>query len=438
MRKACITLAFVVAGVAPVSHAGDIPSSRSNLYYRLGGGDPVSRAPNPGGVPYKLGLSGVAKLNYSCGAYDFELSFQKLMNQFAQLGTQMTQAVQAGIATLPMYLFQRASPGLYELFQTYAKKAEVAIQIATKSCEEMEAQIKQGEDPYEDFIRMARGEAWKQEATTNQDVVLAKENVGVKNGNDGITWVGGEKAGGTGQKAIKIIFDTVYAGFNVTMGQPPAVTAAAYAPVKLTETFPTPDKAAVYATDVLGDLEIYTCRGGGCPTPQSTMGLGLVQKFELEIPTTKTQVATLFETAVPKGSDLKIASAPGVLVTRELVDAIRELPPVERHIAQDRLVQDLALARTVDKALIVRNLLLTGRMIPEVYKTANTQIESKLAELNRHIDDVLYESNVRKRVISETAATLIDSYQATRAASAANSVQPPVDRKPVIDGRVKK
>jgi len=92
----------------------------------------------------------------------------------------------------------------------------------------------------------------------------------------------------------------------------------------------------------------------------------------------------------------------------------------------------------VDKALTIRNLLLTGRMIPEVYKYANPQIETKLAELNRHIDDVLYESNVRKRVISETAGTLLDSYHALRAASAANSVQQPVDKRPLIDGRVKK
>jgi len=189
---------------------------------------------------------------------------------------------------------------------------------------------------------------------------------------------------------------------------------------------------------VLGDLEIFTCTDDSCPPHHSKMGLGLVQKFELEIPDAQSEVEIVLATQVPRGNDLKAASAPGLLITREVIDAIRELPPIERHIAKERLAQDVALARTVDKALTIRNLLLTGRMMPEVYKTANQQLEAKLAELNRHIDDVLYESNVRKRVISETAGTLLDSYHALRAASAANSVQQPVDKRPLIDGRVKK
>ncbi|WP_407280366.1 integrating conjugative element protein [Aromatoleum evansii] len=433
-----VAAAVLLGLTATALPAADIPSTRSSLYYRLGGGDPASRAANPRGVPYKLALSGVARLHYSCGAYDFGLSFQTLMNQFAALGTQVTNGVKAGITALPLYLFQRASPGLYELFQTYAKKAEVAIQIATKSCEEMEAQIKAGEDPYEDFIRMARGEAWKQQATVTGDVVAAKANVAANAGRDGVTWIGGVRAGGAKQEAIRVVWDTVFGGFNVTMGQPPKASAALYPEVKLTRTFATPQKAATYATDVLGDLRSSTCEEGDCPQSETMLGLGLIHQFEGEIPTVEAQIDAVYSNVVPRGTDLAAASAPGIVVTRELVDAIRELPAIEQGIARQRLVQDLALARTVDKALIIRNLLLTGRMIPEVYKTANTQIESKLAELNRHIDDVLYEANVRKRIISETATVLLDSYQAARAASAANAVQQPVDQQPMIGGRVKK
>ncbi len=432
-----LVAALLLALAATTATAGEIPSSRSTLYYRLGGGDPASRAANPHGVPYRLGLSGVARMHYSCGAYDFEVSFQNLMNQFAQLGTQVTNAVQAGIAALPLYLFQRASPGLYELFQTYAKKAEVAIQIATKSCEEMEAEIKRGEDPYEDFVRVARGESWKQQAGTTRDVVVAKENVAANDGRDGITWIGGQKAGGAHQEPIRIVFDTVFGGFNVTMGQPPRTSAAVYPPVKLTQTFAMPRTAAKYAVDVLGDIEGAACDDSDCPTPASTSGLGLIHQFELEIPTAQSQIDALFSNAVPAGVDLKAASAPGVVITRELVDAVRELPAIEQSIVRQRLIQDVALARTVDKAMIIRNLLLTGRMIPEVQRAADAKIESKLAELNRHIDDVLFESRIRKAVISETATTLLESYQASRAASAANSVQQPIDRHPLVNGRVK-
>lgn len=51
--------AAVLLGLAATAlQAADIPSTRSGLYYRLGGGDSASRAANPHGVPYKLALSG--------------------------------------------------------------------------------------------------------------------------------------------------------------------------------------------------------------------------------------------------------------------------------------------------------------------------------------------------------------------------------------------
>lgn len=36
-----------------------------------------------------------------------------------------------------------------------------------------------------------------------------------KGGNDGVTWVGGDKAGGSGQKPIRIVNDVTRAGYNL-------------------------------------------------------------------------------------------------------------------------------------------------------------------------------------------------------------------------------
>ena len=47
-----LVAALLLALAATTAAAGEIPSSRSTLYYRLGGGDPASRAANPHGVPY--------------------------------------------------------------------------------------------------------------------------------------------------------------------------------------------------------------------------------------------------------------------------------------------------------------------------------------------------------------------------------------------------
>ena len=117
---------------------------------------------------------------------------------------------------------------------------------------------------------------------------------------------------------------------------------------------------------------------------------------------------------MPSDTELEDASAPGVLISRGVIDALRELPAVEREISADKLARDIALARTIDKALLIRNLMLTGRMVPEVNKAANQDLEAKLAELNRYIDDLLFESDVRKRIASNTASILLGNFEATR------------------------
>ena len=436
-RSALLCLIAASTLAALPAQAAQMPSSRSDLYYRLGGTDPASRAANPSATIVRLGLAGAARLNYSCGRFDFEVSFQNLMSNFAAIGTTVTAAVSAGIAALPMYLFQRAQPGLYELFQTYAKKAETAIEIATTSCEQMEAEAKAGKDPYDYFKRLAQGEAWKTQAATTNDVVQAKINATQQDGIGGFMWVGGIPAAGKDMAAARIVYDTVYAGYNVTLNRPPLAGPAGLPAVRLTKTFSTPAAAATFATDVLGDTEIATCSEPGCPIPGASMGLGLIQKFELEIPGTTMALATAMAAPVPSNTQLEDASAPGVLISRGVIDALRELPAVEREIAADKLARDVALARTIDKALQVRNLLLTARMIPAVNIAANQDIETKLSELNRYIDDLLFESEVRKKIASSTASVLLGNFEATRRTSTGVSTGHPVDPTTFEGGRVR-
>ncbi len=141
------------------------PVNNSSLYYRMGGGSPGGAAAYRGQLANTLGIQGNMRLNYSCGKFDIGLSWSNLMNGFSSLGTQVSNAVKAGIASLPPYLLQRAQPGLYQLFQNYSLKADTMIGAALKTCEEMEAVIRQGQNPYEDWVKIAQGDLWKIKAT---------------------------------------------------------------------------------------------------------------------------------------------------------------------------------------------------------------------------------------------------------------------------------
>ena len=61
-----------------------------------------------------------------------------------------------------------------------------------------------------------------------------------------------------------------------------------------------------------------------------------------------------------------------------------------------RLVSEISTARTVEKALYARRLLLSGRQVPEVYATevAREHADNSIAELDKEIENLLFETRV--------------------------------------------
>ena len=69
-----------------------------------------------------------------------------------------------------------------------------------------------------------------------------------------------------------------------------------------------------------------------------------------------------------------------------------------------RLVAEISTARMVERALYARRLLLSGRQVPEVYATevAREHADISIAELDKEIENLLFETRVRKEVVSDT------------------------------------
>ena len=431
------------------------PVNNSSLYYRMGGGSPGGAAAYRGQLANTLGIQGNLRLNYSCGKFDIGLSWSNLMNGFSSLGTQVSNAVKAGIASLPLYVLQRAQPGLYQLFQNYSLKADTMIGAALKTCEEMEAVIRQGQNPYEDWVKMAQGDLWKIKATAGGDVVQAKLDL-TKNDQAhirGIPWFGG-LAGGASSKPISPIHDISIAGYNVTLNKPatasPTTNYSASAlekDARLVRAFPTPNDLAKFTTEVLGDKRIYTCTEGtsGCPTPTTvTTATGLGPKYEDEFNLVAPKLNVLASSGTGAGTpatyaELQNIAAPGMAVSPQLLDALRRLPVETRSIAVNRLSQELAMHRVIDKALVARAALLTGISLPEVTAAGDAMRDTQdtINRLTRYIDDLMYESRVRKELTAETALAIMGGQlQAdTQAMRVPDGRRP--DPAPLDNGRVK-
>ena len=422
--------------------ATNAPTEDGLWYYEIGGAEPVSVPANPTVTSMTLGGSVQLGLGYSCGAFDPVAAVKNSLNNISSgvddMMDAMTAAATSAIAALPALILQRANPGLYDLFQNALLKAEQTMQLATKSCELMEAEIAEGKNPYADLITLSKGNDWKlQMGIGGNDAVTAKEAVETANGDSGIPWITGQ-AGGTGQPELRFTGDIVEAGYNINMNRPivasgPIPDASA---TRLSEIWPEPSAARDWVVDVVGENIVTTC--DTC-RKDSVPGTGLLPKLFQEGSSVTGQLQGLVNgAAAPTLDNLERITAPGVAITRQVIEAIREMPATEQSLIVGRLVSEISTARTIEKALFARRLLLSGRQVPEVYATAiaREHADTSVAELDREIDNLLFETRVRREVVSDTVVTLLQRAAARRQASLNVPSVPTIDPQPLKNGRV--
>jgi len=445
MIKHYVFQVLILSLVLSVSHsvnAAQGPTEDGLWYYEIGGAEPVSVPANPAVVSVTLGGSAQLGLGYSCGKFDPVAAVTNTLNDIGagvdNMMNAMTAAATSAIAALPALILQRANPGLYDLFQNALIKAEETMQLATKSCEQMEAEIAKGKNPYADLITLSKGNDWKvQMGVGGNDAVTAKTTVESSNGDNGVPWIGGQ-AGGSGQPVLRFTGDIVEAGYNINMNRPvtdPSPVPAASS-TRLSEIWPSPIDARDWTVDVVGENIVTTC--DTC-RKDSIPGTGLLPKLYQESATVTTDIQNLVGGATPLTLDnLGQITAPGVAITRQVIEAIREMPASEQSLIMGRLVSEISTARTVEKALFARRLLLSGRQVPEVYATdvAREHADSSIAELDKEIENLLFETRVRKEVVSDTVATLLERAAARRQSSLTVPEVPTLDPNPLRGGRV--
>jgi integrating conjugative element protein (TIGR03755 family) len=403
---------IVFAGEVPV------PTQGQAWYYDIGGAEPVSIALNPAGASQILDAHASLTASYSCGNFDITTSVtHAFSNVTTSLQNTVMSAATGAISALPLYVFQRASPGLYELFQTYAADFTLNFGDAIQSCEQMEKEILAGKDPYAEWVQLAKAGDWRSLMGTTADAVTAKQQVESSGGAAGYPFPKVSSgavvmAGGTSGPPIEPIKDITGAGWNTTLGRLPGdntlyIPPATGPEVRLATLFPSPGAAANYAVDVLGDTVIRTCPG--CPK-RGIPGNGLNVKYAAHRQAIATNlVALVGGTGVPTNAALQQVSAPGVAVSAKVIETLRELPTDEAGVFTGRLASEVAISRTIEEAFAIRRLLISGKRVPEVMSTkpAMDVAVSGIAELEQEIDSFLFEQRVSKEIASNAAGIVV-------------------------------
>ena len=423
-----ILISLLLALVSSEASAAVATGSANNdpLYYQIGGARSVFAPPaiNSTGI---MNASLDLGLGYSCGKFDPVAGLKNSVAKVTQITDTLAMAVQGAISALPMLILQRVNPGLYDLLQNLIIKGEATLALANTSCEQMEAEIKKGNNPYEAWTDLSKMLDWKVEMKAgNTDVVGAKEKVEQQNGNNGVPWVGGTRSGGVGQPQIQITRDVVKAGYTALDG----------AASRIGELWQNADAAAAAAVDAFGEVMIGTYDDH---VDQSRAGRGLLPLVAEHAKTTASALnALLAGTKSPSIAHLREASSNDVLITAALIKAIKELPPTEQAIVTEKLASEVGVSKTLEAAVYLRRMLLAGKREPNVVKTAAVNhIDDVIKELDRDVDEILFEKRMHQEFVSNTALALLDNARQHQNRGKVQQREATYDLNPVEDGAVK-
>lgn len=413
-------LMSAMAAVALLSFSGGVIAAdnpfkvkhKSKFYYHLNGADVVPPAPSKAKV--KLHLKADYGLGYSCGKFDPVASLKNGLNKLKGGLEDLENAIIVGgtaaLSSLPMYLLQRARPGLASELRN--KKAEwmEKFNISLKSCEQHENEILAGDNPYGDWVKMAKMAGYEEQTKKGNDVIEAKKNV--ESGEDACPkWVGGVKAGCEGSEPIKVTADVVSAGYMQMVGLEASLSAKASANsaskgTQLEKSLGTVEETIEFAQQVLGENSITT--QGSNAGPKTTPGVGLLAKVDEERESVTEALTNILDDLSDDEEDWVAIASPTAGITEGLIEAYRQLPPQDKVLAKSALVEDIAFARVVDKALMLRRLLLSGIKEPNVYNSpANKEVLGQIEELSQYIDELMFERRIRQELLSGTARTII-------------------------------
>ncbi|MCM2446211.1 integrating conjugative element protein [Rahnella sp. CG8] len=390
-----------------------------DVLYSIGGGRAVSMG--PAGNMQSLGVGAGWNSNLICGNMDISTTIQNqlngITNGFQSIMSNVIQNATGAVASLPALIIQRADPALYNLLTNGILQARLDFDRSKTTCRAIANRLADMAGGQASWDQLAEGLTLKQSVTSG-DAVSAVEQAENSRGNNGVPWVGGNNAGGSGQSAIRVVSDVTKAGYNLLNGRSATDTSSISAEscsTRLTcQTWSSPQAAADWATRVLGEREQQTCEN--CTKTQTTPGVGLTPLIQEEYETKLQALQDLVTGVKPTTTaNLDAAGSNALPITRGVIEALRDEP--DQDVLGKRLASEVALSSVLEKALLLQRTLLSGAKEPNVASNelAVNAIGTENTALEQEISNLRTELELRRELAGNSAMSLIQR-QAVRAA----------------------
>ncbi|WMY72464.1 integrating conjugative element protein [Buttiauxella selenatireducens] len=388
------------------------------LYYQIGGGSVITPALTRRNTQV-LNLRAGFNSDLMCGNFDISTTVRNQLNGvtegFQQLMGSVIQNATSAVASLPAMIIQRANPQLYDLLTNGVLQARVDFDKAKLSCQAMA----------EKMTDFAYGPAWTQSAKSENfqsvaagdtDAVRAQKQGEKEAASKGKTWVGGQKRGGRGQPPIKLVGDTVRAGYNILNQR--SVTesgniSASQCQGELCRIWSSPAQAATWLGRVVGEQTINVApdndeNGNSVQKSGAQAGVGLSPLIADEQEKIAAVLAALVSGELrPSRENLAKASGGSLLLTRGVVEALRA--DADALVLMERLAGEMALARVMEQALMARRMLLAGMREPNIAaeKEAQIQLNQTTQQLDGELNQLRLELEMRRMLASNTSSAIL-------------------------------
>ncbi|REC93373.1 hypothetical protein [Kushneria indalinina] len=468
MKRILFPLTLSVALATPLlAQAG----SADTLYYDIGGASPFGASASLGHGPRAQRLGVSWDVNATCGNFDVGSTVSNQLNGVTNgfqnmMGNVVSNATGA-VASLPAMIIQRSNPALYDLITNGVMQGRLDFDKSKLSCQRMSEQLADATLGGK-MQQGAMAENWQDIASSNPDAVSAQKTAEAQAGNGGRTWVGGQKRGGRGQQPIRVVEDTAKAGYNLLHGRNDPTTdesvsggGGGWGSVATSNgdwvggggiaggngsnngsgsndcmggmctVWGSPEDAAEWTKKVVGDTELQTC--DGCEKAQSIAGTGLIRELEEEQDTIHDNLIGMLNGGEITQSKLNDVSAGnGLAVSRAVIESMRSDP--QGQLLAQRLASEMALARTLTKAMWARRALVAGTSDPGVENNQEgmSALDRKIEAFNRDIQLLQSEMDIRRSLSSNAASQALRRASNRAAASSQNETTLP---KPVLDER---
>jgi len=434
-------------------------SASEELYYSIGGAVPFSVSAGTGYQPSFASLGVGWNMSSSCSGFDIGATVSNQLNGlttgFQDMMGSIINSATGAVAALPGMIIQRVNPGLYDMLQNGVLQGRVDFENAKLSCQSIATAAADYAESGS-WMQRASSEAWESTAESESDAVRAQQEAEDQRGNQGITSIGGLKKGGEGQSPLKIISDVVYAGFNQLHGRSnsadesdiegggdgwgsvltgvgdwagaamkPSVSVTSNCKGGMCTLWKNPEEAAMWVSDVLGEVSVRLC--DGCDKVKAQAGTGLTKKLEEEFHDIASNLNSLLSdpSSINANSLQGVSAGESLVVNRKVIEAISADP--DGSLLAQRLASEIAFARTITKAMWARRTLMAGMSDPNILEAGQYEEKAlaKLELLNTEMQMLKEEMEIRTMLASNAATALLQRSNArASAAGQTNRIAP--------------